>query len=123
MNYLGCIFFFLTIDVPIEVPEVALTSLTILFTYTSCCFLTSALISLLTVSNFDLSLLLSVFFAFARVLFVLRIFLLISDVIQGTEEIDLLVFDGICLFADSRMKEVNKSNKSSPVPNEVRALT
>ena len=43
----------------------ALTSPTKLFTYKSCCFLTSALISLLKVSNFDLSLLLPVFFAFA----------------------------------------------------------
>ena len=42
----------------------ALTSPTKLFTYISCCFLTSALISLLKVSNFDLSLLLPVFFAF-----------------------------------------------------------
>ena len=40
----------------------ALTSPTKLFTYKSCCFLTSALISLLKVSKFDLSLLLSVFF-------------------------------------------------------------
>ena len=61
----------------------ALTSPTKLFTYKSCCFLTSALISLLKVSNFDLSLLLPVFFAFAWVSFFLRIFLLISGVIQG----------------------------------------
>ena len=40
----------------------ALTSPTKLFTYKSCCFLTSTLISLLKVSNFDLSLLLPVFF-------------------------------------------------------------
>ena len=77
-----------------------------------CCFLTSALISLLKVSNFDLSLLLPVFFAFAWVLFFLRIFLLISGVIQGTEETDLLVFDGICLSAESWIKEVNKSKFS-----------
>ena len=83
--------------------EFALTSLTKLFTYKSC-FLTSALISLLKVSNFDLSLLLPVFFAFAWVLFFLRIFLLISGVIQETEETDLLVFDGICLSAESWMK-------------------
>ena len=56
---------------------------------------------LLRVSNFDLSLLLSVCFAFARVLFLLRIFLLISGVIQGTEDTDLLVLEGICLSADS----------------------
>ena len=39
----------------------ALTSPTKLFTYKSCCFLTSALISLRKVSNFDLSLLLPSF--------------------------------------------------------------
>ena len=39
-----------------------LPSPTKLFTYESCYFLTSALISLLEVSNFDLSLLLPVFF-------------------------------------------------------------
>ena len=61
-NTLGV--FFLTINVPIEVSGVclsfyfALTSPTKLFTYKSCCFLTSAFISLLKVSNFDLSLLL-----------------------------------------------------------------
>ena len=90
----------------------ALTSPTKLFTYKSCCFLTSALISLLKVSNFDLSLLLPVFFAFAWVLFFLWIFLLISGVIQGIEETDLLVFEGICLSAESWMKEVNKSKFS-----------
>ena len=90
----------------------ALTSPAKLFTYKSCCFLTSALISLLKVSNFDLSLLLPVFFAFAWVLFFLRIFLLISGVIQGIEETDLLVFDGICLSAESWIKEVNKSKFS-----------
>ena len=62
-NTLGV--FFLTINVPIEVSGVCLTSPTKLFTYKSCCFLTSAMISLFTVSNFDLSLLLPVFFAFA----------------------------------------------------------
>ena len=31
----------------------------------------------------------------------MRIFLLISGVIQGIEETDLLVFDGICLSAES----------------------
>ena len=88
---------------------VSLTSPTKLFTYKSCCFLTSALISLLKVSNFDRSLLLPVFFAFVWVLFFLRIFLLISGVIQGIEETDLLVFDGICLSTESWIKEVNKS--------------
>ena len=70
-----------------------------LLTYKSCCVLTSAFISLLKVSNFDLSLLLPVFFAFACALFLLRIFLLISGVIQGTEDTDLLVLEGICLSA------------------------
>ena len=47
----------------------ALTSPTKLLTYKSCCFQTSALISLLKVSVFDQSLLLHVYFAFAWVLF------------------------------------------------------
>ena len=33
--------------------------------------------------------------------FFLRIFLLIAGVIQGTEETERLVFDGICLLAES----------------------
>ena len=49
-NILGV--FFLTINVPIEVSGVCLNIPTKLFTYKSCCFLTSALISLLKVSNF-----------------------------------------------------------------------
>ena len=49
-----------------------------LLTYKSCCFLTSAFISFLKVSNFGLNLPLQAFFAFACVLFLLRIFLLIS---------------------------------------------
>ena len=57
-------------------------------------------------------LLLPVFFAFAWVLFFLRIFLLISGVIHGIEATDLLVLDGICLSAESWMKEVNKSKFS-----------
>ena len=86
------------------------------FTYKSCCFLTSALISLLNVSKFDLSLLLPVFFAFAWVLFFLRIFLLISGVIHGIEETDLLVFDGICYPLSLEWKKI--TNQSSPVLNE-----
>ena len=58
-------------------------------------------ISLLKDSNFALSLLLPVFLALACVLFLLRIFLLISGVIHGTEEVDLLVSEGICFSADS----------------------
>ena len=53
------------------------------------------------VSNFNLSLLLPVFFDFACVLFLLRIFLLISGVIQGTENTELLVLERIWLSADS----------------------
>ena len=64
-----------------------------LLTYKSCCFLTSALISILKVSNVYLSLLLPVFFAYACVF--------ISGVIKGTEDTDLLVLEGICLSADS----------------------
>ena len=86
-------FFFLTIDVPTEVSGVCLN-------------ITNQVIHIqimlfLKVSNFDLSLLLPVFFAFACVLFFLRIFLLISVVTKGIEETDLLVFDGICLSAES----------------------
>ena len=97
----------LTIDVPIEVSGVCLTSPTKLFTYKSCCFLTSALIFLLKVSNFDLSLLLLSFCLCMS--FISPVNLLISGVIQGIEETDLLVFDGIWLSAESWMKEVNKS--------------
>ena len=111
-NTLGV--FFLTIDVPIEVSGFALTSPTKLLTYKSCCFRTSALVSLLKVSNFDLSLLLPVgfAFAFAWVLFFLRIFLLISGVIHGTEETERLVFDGMCLSAESWRKDVIRSKFS-----------
>ena len=58
-----------------------------LLTHKSCCFSTSAFISF---SKFQIltgpSLLLPVFFAFACVLFLLRIFLLISGVIQVTNQ-------------------------------------
>ena len=106
-NFLGV--FFLTIDVPIEVSAVCLNITNqgihiqiMLFSYT-------LLVSLLKGWNVDLSLLLPVFFTFVWVLFFLRIFLLTSCVIQGIEETDLLVFDGICLSAESWMKDVNKS--------------
>ena len=58
-NTLGV--FFLTINVPIEVSGICLNITNKLFTCKSCCFLTSALIFVLKVSNFDLSLLLPVF--------------------------------------------------------------
>ena len=51
---------------------------------------------------------------YCPVSFFLQIFLLISGVIQGIEETDLLVFDGICLSAESWIKEVNKSKFSWP---------
>ena len=102
------IVFFLTIDVPIKSRGFALTSPTKLFTYKSCFFLTWSLISRIKVSNFDLSFLLPVFFALAWVLFLLRIFLLVSEVIQGTEETVRLVLDGMCLSAESWIKEVIK---------------
>ena len=84
--------FLLTIYVSIEVSGISL-NVTKLMTCKPCCILTSAFISLLKVSNFDLSLLLPVFFAFSCVLLLLRIFLLISGVIQGTEDTDLLVLE------------------------------
>ena len=48
------------------------------------------------------------FFAFALVLFLFRIFLLNSAVIQGTEATDLLVLEGIYLSTAFCMKEVIK---------------
>ena len=60
-------------------------------------FFTSALISLLKVSNFDLSLLLLFFLRLHEFYFCCES----SFLSQGTEEIDLLVFDGICLSAES----------------------
>ena len=104
--------FFLTIYVPTEDSGVCLNITNQLIHIQIMLFLTSALISLLKVSNFDLSLLLPVFFAFAWVLFFLQIFLLISGIIQVIEETDLLVFNGICLSAESWIKEVNKSKFS-----------
>ena len=78
-----------------------------LLTYKSCCFLISALIYCLRSWNLDLSLLLPVFFAFAWVLFLFRILLLISDVIQGMEA-TVLVLEGMYLSTASCMKEVIK---------------
>ena len=98
-NTLGI--FFLTVYVTIKIPRISLPSPTKLFTYRSCCFLISALISLLKVSNLDLILALPVLLAFARVSFFLRIFRLISGVIHGTEEIERLVFEEMCLSAES----------------------
>ena len=54
----------------------------------------SALISFRKDSNLDLNFALPVFLAFARVAFFLRIFLLISGVIQGTGETERLVLRG-----------------------------
>ena len=77
--------------------------------------MTSVFISLLKVSNFDLSLLLPLCFAFACVLFLLRIFLLISVVIQGTEDTDLLALEGICLSRRKQraFKKARATNKQS----------
>ena len=85
--------FFLTIGVPIDDLGFALTSPTKLFTYKSCWFLTSALISLLKVSNVDISLLLPVFFAFAWVLFLLRIFLLTKQLQISKPDMDQITSD------------------------------
>ena len=63
--------FLLTIYVRLKSLGFALMSPTKSLTYKSCCLLTSAFISLLKVSNFDLSLLLPVFFACACVLLLL----------------------------------------------------
>ena len=67
----------------------------------------TAFLPLLKISNLDLSLLLSAFFAFACVIFLLRISLLTSGVIQGTEDTDLLVLEGICLSADSQIRKLS----------------
>ena len=58
-----------------------------------------------------------VFFAFAYVLFLLRIFLLISGVIQGTEDTDLLVLEGKCLSADSWKNKTKTKRKVKVIPN------
>ena len=64
----------------------------------------SALISHLKVSNFVRSLPLPVFFALAYVLFLLKIFLLISGQSWGADETDLPVFEAICLSGPSCLK-------------------
>ena len=112
------IVFPLTVGIPTEVFGVTLISPTNLLTYKSCCFLISALIWCLSSWNLDLSLLPPVFFAFAWVLFLFWIFLLISNVIQGTEATDLLVLEGMYFSTASCMKEVIKSNLSFPGQNE-----
>ena len=93
--------FLLTINVPVEVSRISFNVTNQVVYIQIKLLLTSALIALLKDSNFDLSLLLPFFLALACVLFLVRIFLLISEVIQGTEEVDLLVFEGICFSADS----------------------
>ena len=98
-NALGI--FPLTINIHIKSLELALTSPTKLLTYRSCCFLISALISLLKFSNLDLIIALPVFLAFVYVTFFLQIFFLISEVIHGIEETERLIFGGMCLSAES----------------------
>ena len=61
-NTLGI--FFLTVYLTIKIPRISL-HITKLFIYRSCCFLISALIALLKVSNLYLILALPVFLAFA----------------------------------------------------------
>ena len=65
----------------------------------------SAFISRLKDSNVvrSLPLLVPVFLALAWILFLLRIFLLISGVIQGIVETDLLIFEGICFIMKTRL--------------------
>ena len=60
----------------------------------------SAFISLLKDLNLVLSLLLPVFLALAWMLFLLRIFLHISGVIQGIKETDLNFIDVISILCD-----------------------
>ena len=98
-EYLDCLFF-LTIDAPIKVARICL-NVAKLFTYKSFCFLTSSLISLLKVLNFDLSFLLPAFFCFSMILLLLGSFRLISEIFQGIEKTIRLVLDGMCLSADS----------------------
>ena len=78
------------------------------YSHTNHAVLVSALILLLKVSNFIPSLPPPVLLTLARILFLLRIFILISGVTQGIKETDLLVFEGICLSAESRMNKIIK---------------
>ena len=61
----------------------------------------SALVFLLKVSNFVLIFALPVFLLSHELHYFVRIFILIAGVIQGTEETERLVFDGIFLSAES----------------------
>ena len=93
--------FLLTIYVTIEVSGIRFIVPNQLLTYKSCCFLTSAFTSLLSVSNFDYVYycqsfsLLPVFYIFYESSF------LSQGLSQGTEDTVLLVLEGICLSAAS----------------------
>ena len=100
--------FFLTIDVPIEVSRICLNVADQVI-YIQIVLLPNVILNFSSQSfKFDLSFLLPVFFALAWVLFLLRIFLLIFEVIQGTEETVRPVLDWMCLSAESWIKEVIK---------------
>ena len=88
--------FLLTTSVPVEVSGISLNITNHIVYKQIIYFFTSTLVSLLRDSNFDLCLLQLDVLDLARAPFLLRNFLLISGVIQGTEEIDELVFDGLC---------------------------
>ena len=86
--------FLLTIYVSIEISMISLNVIKQVTDIQIILLFDIGLYFLLKVSNFDLSLLMPVIFAFACFLFLIRIFLFISGVIQGSEDTDLLVLRG-----------------------------
>ena len=107
------IVFFLTIDVPTEVSRICLNVANQVI-YIQIVLLPNIILYFSSQSFKFWSEFLTVrlLFALAWVLFLLRIFLLISEVIQGTEETVRLVVDRMCLSAESWIKEVIKLNKN-----------
>ena len=109
------IVFFLTIDVPIEVSRICLNVADQVI-YIQIVLLPNVTLNFSSQSfKFWPEFLTARFFALVWVLFLLRIFLLISGVIQGTEETVRLVLDGMCLSAESWIKEVIKLKFSERV--------
>ena len=113
------IVFFLTIDVPIEVSRICINVadqaiyIQIVLLLLPNIILNSSSQSfkgLIWVSYcpFFFFVFFFFFFCFSMSFFLLRIFLLISEVIHGTEETVRLVLDGMCWSAKSWIKEVIK---------------
>ena len=87
------VFFFLIIDVPIEVSMICL-NFTNLVIYIQVVLLPNNILNFFSQSFKFWS-------EFLTARLFLRIFLLISGAIQGTEETDRLVLEGMCLSAES----------------------